>query len=170
MNDQIKRGALRWLWLSIFVIVLDQVVKQWALHHLILNKPVVILPVFNLFLAFNKGAAFSFLAKTGSFALIFFGGLAVVICAVILVWLARLPSHKHWLACGLSLVLGGAIGNLMDRVFHGYVVDFIQLHIHQYYWPTFNTADTAITIGAIIILMDILFFSKKSVKEINEHQ
>ena len=161
-NGNTERGALRWLWLSIFVIILDQITKQLALHHLILNKPVLIFPVFNLTLAFNKGAAFSFLASQGNLAVMLFSILAFVASIIILVCLAKLPGHKRWLACGLSLVFGGAIGNLMDRVYHGHVVDFIQLHIHHYYWPSFNIADTAISIGAIMILIDILFFSKKT--------
>jgi signal peptidase II len=146
-----------WFWygLSISLVLLDQWTKQLALQHFKLGQLETVTPFFDLTLAFNRGAAFSFLSDAGGWQRWFFTGISASVSAVLVVWLWRLGSRQRLLALGLSLVLGGAIGNLIDRVALGYVVDFISLHYRDYYWPAFNIADSAITCGAVLLFIDI---------------
>jgi signal peptidase II len=151
---------LKWLWLSAFVIVLDQVTKYLASTELQFHVPVAVMPSFNWFLSHNTGAAFSFLSDAGGWQRWFFIGLAAVVAVIIVSWLKKLEGQQAWLAAALSLILGGAIGNVIDRIYHGYVIDFIQWYYENYYWPSFNIADAAITVGAAILIIDGLFGSK----------
>ena len=145
---------LRWLWLSVVVIGLDQYSKYLASTELQYNVPVEVMSSFNWFLAHNTGAAFSFLSEAGGWQRWFFVGIAVLVSLFIVAWLKKLPAGQSWLAAGLALILGGGIGNVIDRLLHGYVVDFIQWYYGSYYWPSFNIADSAITLGAAIIIID----------------
>ncbi|RMF18714.1 MAG: lipoprotein signal peptidase [Gammaproteobacteria bacterium] len=149
------RGMVHWLVLSIIVFALDWLTKQWASSALTYGEPVPVVPFFNLTLLHNTGAAFSFLAGESGWQRWFFVVLAVGISVMLVVWLARLPRHDRWMAVALSLVLGGALGNLYDRVLHGYVVDFIHLYYDKYHFPAFNIADMAITAGAVMIALDV---------------
>lgn len=161
MNESVleKKTGLYWLWLAFLVIIIDQFTKYIVLQSLEFGQPLYVLPFFNLLLEHNKGAAFSFLSEAGSLAVWVFVGTAFVISMVLCYWLYRLPARSTWLGVSLALILGGAIGNLIDRIMYGYVVDFLQLHIKQWSWPIFNIADTAITIGSVMLLIDI--FKKK---------
>lgn len=159
------RGKLIWLWLSVVVVGLDQLTKYLASANLEYGRPVELLPVFDLTLLHNTGAAFSFLAGAGGWQRWLFALLAAVVSIVLVVWLKRLKAHETWLAIALALVLGGALGNLYDRVVLGYVVDFISVHYQRYYFPAFNLADSAITVGAIMLIIDTLWFSRRSVAE-----
>ena len=141
------------LGLAALVLILDQISKYFVLLHLNLFQPIEITPFFNLTLAYNTGAAFSFLNQAGGWQQWLFGIVAVFVCGVILCWIHRLPIQRLGRITALSLILGGAIGNLVDRIYYGYVVDFIDLHINQYHWPVFNIADTAITVGAIVLII-----------------
>jgi signal peptidase II len=145
---------LYFLWLSLLVIGADQITKLWVLATFHEYEVLVIWPVFNLTLVYNEGAAFSFLANAGGWQKYFFIILAVVLSIVMTVWLKRLQAHEKLTAWGLSLVIGGAIGNLIDRVAYGKVVDFLQWHWQEYYWPSFNVADAAITLGVVLLLWD----------------
>jgi len=147
---------LRFAWLSLLVVVLDQASKFWILGRFTEYQVVEVWPVFNLTLVFNKGAAFSFLADAGGWQQYFFIGLAAVVSLVLLVWLRNMRAHERLTAWGVALVLGGAVGNLIDRLVHGKVVDFLQWHWEQYYFPSFNLADSAITLGVILLLIDAL--------------
>lgn len=149
-------GMLRWLWLSGLVVVLDLGTKRLAESHLPYGEPQHILPVFNLTLLHNTGAAFSFLAGASGWQRWFFVALAIVISIVLIRWLTKLPRQDRWLPAGIALVLGGALGNLHDRIVQGYVVDFLHFHWHQYSFPAFNLADSAITVGAIMLAVDLL--------------
>ena len=151
---------LKWLWLSIIVIGLDQWTKYVASTELQFHVPLPVMPSFNWFLAHNTGAAFSFLSDAGGWQHWLFVSLAAVVSVIIISWLKKLESHQAWLAAALSLILGGAIGNVIDRIYHGYVIDFIQWYYESYYWPSFNIADAAICIGAAILIFDGLFGSK----------
>ncbi|WP_432471163.1 signal peptidase II [Amphritea sp. HPY] len=155
-----QRSALIWLWLVVVVVVLDLATKYLADTMLPYGIAHPQLPVFDLTLLYNKGAAFSFLSEAGGWQRWFFAIIAIVISGVLLVWMARTPVQQRWLGCSLALVLGGALGNLYDRVVHGYVIDYISLHYDQYYFPAFNLADTAISIGAVMLIIDMLFFSE----------
>lgn len=157
-----KAGKLVWLWLSVLVVVLDQASKYWFEHNLSLYEQIVVIPdLFSWTLAYNKGAAFSFLADQGGWQRWFFALIALGVSAVLVVWLQRLKSHERLLAVGLALVLGGALGNLYDRVVLGHVVDFILVHWQdRWFFPAFNLADSAITVGAGILILD-MFINKK---------
>lgn len=157
-----KAGKLVWLWLSALVVVLDQASKYWFEHNLSLYEQIVVIPdLFSWTLAYNKGAAFSFLADQGGWQRWFFALIALGVSAVLVVWLQRLKSHERLLAVGLALVLGGALGNLYDRVVLGHVVDFILVHWQdRWFFPAFNLADSAITVGAGILILD-MFINKK---------
>ncbi|EXJ10399.1 MULTISPECIES: signal peptidase II [Nitrincola] len=154
-------SALRWLWITVLVIVLDLGTKYWADAALIYAQPVPILPFFDLTLLYNYGAAFSFLAGAGGWQRWFFAGIAIGMSVFLLVWLKRTPAQEWWMRLALALVLGGALGNLYDRIIHGYVVDFISLHYGGWYFPAFNLADTAITLGALLLIIDMLFLAER---------
>lgn len=145
-----------WLWLALAVVLFDQVSKQLADHLLQYGQPVFILPVFDLTLMYNKGAAFSFLADQSGWQRWFFTLISAAVSIMLFVWISRLPRGTLWLPIALSLVLGGAIGNLIDRALFGHVIDFISVHWQNSYFPTFNIADSAITIGAVMMAMDVL--------------
>jgi signal peptidase II len=147
---------LRFAWLSLLVVALDQASKLWILEHFTEYQVVEVWPVFNLTLVFNRGAAFSFLADAGGWQQYFFIGLASVVSLVLLVWLRNMTAHERLTAWGVALVLGGAVGNLIDRLAHGKVVDFLQWHWEHHYFPSFNLADSAITLGVILLLIDAL--------------
>lgn len=155
---------LKWLWLSVIVFALDLATKLWASSALSLYERMPMTSFFNITLAHNSGAAFSFLADAGGWQRWFFTAVAVIVSAVIVVWLKRLPANEKLQACGLALVLGGAIGNVLDRVMHGYVVDFLDFYYGDYHWPAFNVADMAIVGGAILLIWHSLFCQPKENK------
>ena len=154
-----------WFGIAAAVVLLDQWTKNLALVQLDYGRPVPLLPVLNLTLQYNQGAAFSFLSDAGGWQRWFFSIVALVASVVIAVWLARLKPHDRLLAVSLSLILGGAIGNLWDRLQFGHVVDFISVHYHNWYFPTFNVADSAVSVGAALMILDALFASRKNVGE-----
>ena len=156
-------AARRWYWwLSGSVIVLDQVTKFLAETLLTFHQPVPVLPSFNLLLTYNTGAAFSFLAGAGGWQRWFFLGLGSLVSIGLIVWLRRLKPTETRLAAALALILGGAIGNLIDRAWLGQVIDFIQLYYQHWYWPAFNLADSAITVGAALLVLDSLWSGRAS--------
>ncbi len=145
----------RWLWLSLVIVALDQVSKQLVESSLMVYETIPLLPFFNLTLAYNEGAAFSFLSDQGGWQRWFFALVAVVVVIVLVVWLSRL-KHERLLAVSLSLVIGGALGNLLDRLFIGHVIDFLDFFYHSYHWPAFNVADIAITLGVVLMFVEAL--------------
>ena len=150
---------LSWLWLSLAVVCLDQLTKWLALAYLDPYAPLPLMPGLNFTLTYNTGAAFSFLSEAGGWQRWFLSALALGVSAVIVYCLWRLAPRHRWPAASLALVLGGAIGNLIDRLVYGHVVDFIDLYAGSHHWPTFNVADSAITLGAIILIAHALFVS-----------
>jgi signal peptidase II len=152
-----------WVWLLVtaFVILLDWQTKQWVSSALELYRPQEVLSWLNITLAHNYGAAFSFLSKASGWQRWFFVVLASGVSLLLLVWLLRLRRREWVTGLGLALILGGALGNLMDRVQLGYVVDFIDVHFGGWHYPAFNVADSAITCGVALLLLDALFFSRK---------
>ncbi|MFO1408484.1 MAG: signal peptidase II [Steroidobacteraceae bacterium] len=143
-----------WLWLSVAVVALDQASKFLVTRFFDLYERVEVLPVLDFTLLHNKGAAFSMLAGASGWQRWFFIGLAVAISVALVTWIWRAPRGDKLLPFALSLILGGAIGNAIDRVLHGYVVDFIHVHWNEAYFPAFNVADSAITVGAVLVLFD----------------
>jgi signal peptidase II len=158
-------SELPWQWygLALLILVLDQLTKQWAVAGLVENAPAAVTSFFNLTLRYNYGAAFSFLHDAGGWQRWFFAVIAVSVSALIVVWLARLPKEQWLEQLGLACILGGALGNLYDRIVLGYVVDFIEVYYQEYYWPAFNLADSAITVGAAILILDM--FRRKETDE-----
>lgn len=143
-----------WFWLSILIILLDQATKTLAETLLVMHQPIPVLPSFNFMLTYNTGAAFSFLADAGGWQRWFFLGLGAAVSIGLIVWLHRLKPEEKRLALALALILGGAVGNLIDRAWLGQVIDFIQLYYDRWYWPAFNIADSAITLGAMLLVLD----------------
>lgn len=180
-------GHVKWLWVSVGVVIADQLTKFWAVLHFGryasigdfwmhtaggeqlprgMFQRVEVLPVLDFTLMVNSGAAFSLLASGGGWQRWFFIVLAVVVIGFILYWLRTLPaSGNRLLAIGLALVLGGAFGNLIDRSAYGWVIDFIHFHWNDAYFPAFNIADSAITVGAVILFVDAFFGSGREARE-----
>jgi signal peptidase II len=149
---------LRFLSIAALVVVLDQLTKWAALKYLVRHVEVAVVPFVNLTLAYNRGAAFSFLSDAGGWQNAFFSVVAAIACAVIIYMLYRTRGRDPLVSLGLVFVLGGAVGNLVDRLLYGHVVDFIDVYYRHWHWPTFNIADSAITIGAILLILDALGF------------
>ena len=145
----------RWLWLSALVILLDQSSKLWITNRFAFGESLRVLGVFDLVLAHNTGAAFSFLHDAGGMQRWLFSIIAIA-ASVWIVWLLRRHSMQTLFALALSMILGGALGNLIDRIAYGYVVDFLHFHWNEHYFPAFNIADSAITCGAFLLIWDSL--------------
>jgi signal peptidase II len=154
-------SQLKWLWISLCVIVMDQATKQIAEAQLTPHQPVNVMPYFDWFLTYNTGAAFSLLADAGGWQRWLFTGIAIVISIVIVQWLRKLPSDETLTALSLSLILGGAIGNLIDRILLGHVIDYIQVWLGSYPFPAFNIADAAISVGAALLVLSSFFGTRK---------
>ncbi len=158
---------MKWLWLSLITVVLDQLTKKIAEAELLLHQPVAIFPGFNFTLMYNKGAAFSFLSDAGGWQRILFTSLSTIVSIFLFFWLRQISRDdqqkaNQWLQVAITLILGGAIGNLIDRALTGEVVDFIQVYYSSYYFPAFNIADSAISIGAGLLILDMLLESKRN--------
>ncbi|MGR9114158.1 MAG: signal peptidase II [Gammaproteobacteria bacterium] len=145
---------LKWLWLSFFALILDQASKLAVVSTMRLYESIQITPFFNLTYVHNTGAAFSFLSEAGGWQRWLFAALAFIISIVITAWLARLKQHETLLAVSLALVLGGAVGNLIDRLAYGYVIDFLDVYYRSWHFPAFNIADSAITLGVGLMLLE----------------
>ncbi len=148
---------LKWLVAAVIVVALDQATKLAADHWLIFHQPVPVMPFFNLTLSYNPGAAFSFLADHSGWQRWFFTILALVVSVFLIRWLHQIGNRDRWLSASIALVLGGAVGNLIDRLAYGHVIDFIQLYYRNWSWPVFNVADIAITLGVIGLIAHMLF-------------
>jgi signal peptidase II len=148
----------KWYWfiLSLVIIVCDQLSKYWLGVTLVPYKPVPILPMLNITLAYNTGAAFSFLSGAGNWHRWFFTGFSLVVSVILVIWLWRTPKQAKLQSAGISLILGGAIGNLIDRGLYGYVTDFIDVYYKYHHFATFNIADSAICVGAALLVLDLL--------------
>jgi signal peptidase II len=145
---------LKWLWLSFLALILDQWSKLAIDSAMQLYQSIQVFPFVNLTYVRNTGAAFSFLSQAGGWQRWFFAGLALTASVAITIWLTRLKKGETLLAIALSLVLGGAIGNLIDRLLYGYVIDFIDVFYQDWHWPAFNIADSAITVGVMLMIAD----------------
>ena len=170
-NPENKKGLFQfyphnlvWVGLSIVAIILDQWTKWIATEHLIYGQQNPVLPFLNWTLLHNYGAAFSFLSDAGGWQRYFFTGLAGVVSIIFLFWLMRMPKKMMVLPAAIALILGGAVGNLIDRVSLGYVVDFIHFYYNNSHFPAFNIADSAITLGTILLLIDTFFLEKQRIQ------
>ena len=148
-------GGLLYLVGAGLVVAFDQLTKQFAVDRLGLGEVYVVMPGFNLVLVLNQGAAFGFLADSGGWQRWFFVTVGIVISVLIMTTLLRKSSGGEFFKLGLMLILGGAVGNIIDRVSQGYVIDFVDLYWQSWHWPAFNVADAAISIGALFVLIDV---------------
>lgn len=164
-SDDHNGVMLPWLGLSAGIALVDQLTKVFAERTLEYAQPVEVTFFFNLTLLYNTGAAFSFLSDGSGWQRWFFIVVALGMGCFILAWLWKLRRSETWLAVALALVLGGAVGNLWDRVTLGYVVDFISVHYQSWYFPAFNIADSAITIGAVMLILDTFLTAREPVKD-----
>lgn len=155
----------KYLWVTALVIIFDQATKWVAETQLAFHKLTPVLPYFDWYLAHNKGAAFSFLADQSGWQRWFLAALTVGVSTFIFLWLKSLKPNQKYTMIALSLILGGAIGNLIDRVLLGYVIDFIQVWLGTYPWPSFNIADSAICVGAVLLIYADLFLSEKDLND-----
>ena len=161
MTKKICSTGLSWLWVAVLVLIVDHITKYLIQKYFVLYSIIPITEFFNFTLAYNKGAAFSFLDQFSGWQTWLLGGISVIVSVGILFWLTRISSKQQWLGIALALVLGGALGNLSDRLLYGHVIDFLDFHLGHWHWPTFNIADSAICVGAFMLFIDGLFFSKK---------
>ena len=155
------RSIRIWLWCALLIVLFDQASKWIALNHLQYGEPRYFLPFFNWVLIYNPGASFGLFADAGGWQRWFFTALALGVSVWITLELHK-ASEEFYYSLALTLVLGGALGNAIDRLRYGVVVDFIQLHVAGYAWPVFNVADSAITLGAILLISDQLFRKKRA--------
>lgn len=154
--------TLLWFAIAALVVLLDQLTKLWIVSDFVLGESRTITGFFNLVRAHNEGAAFSFLSDAGGWQRWFFTFLAIAISLVLIVWISRLPRHKINEGFALALILGGALGNLYDRLTLGYVVDFLDFHWAGWHFAAFNVADMGISVGAGLIIIEALFFADHS--------
>jgi signal peptidase II len=154
-SNPLLQTGWRWLWIAVIFFIIDQVTKGIAVDYFVTpGGRFEVMPFFNFTLAYNKGAAFSFLADQGGWQVIFFSTVSSVVAIGILYWLYTLPAKNWWLGIALSLILGGAMGNLYDRLVLGQVVDFIDWYYQDYHFPAFNVADSVIFLGAFMMIYD----------------
>jgi signal peptidase II len=163
MPKIITDTGLRFIWISIIAIILDQVTKQAIIGSMDLYQSIQILPFFNLTYVHNYGSAFSILYDAGGWQRYFLSALALIVSAVIVWWLRQSTKQQVLLPVAFSFILGGALGNVLDRILHGYVIDFLDFYYGSYHWPAFNVADSAIFIGAALLIIDM--FVNKETKE-----
>lgn len=151
IQERMKSKGIVWIWISILVMMIDRLSKIWMVNHLVYQEPIKILPVFNFTLAYNTGAAFSFLDHASGWQNIALGGLAFIVSLSIIYWLYKLPANNKIMNIALCLILAGALGNAWDRILYGYVIDFLSFHWGDWYFAIFNIADTAICLGAFLL-------------------
>ncbi len=167
----IKNSGLCWLWLAFITFSLDIATKLWVMSSMGYgwDHRIEILPFFNLLYVHNYGAAFSFLSEAGGWQRWLFAVLALGISAMLMYWMRKTPANQKMINIAYALVIGGALGNLFDRLVHGYVIDFLDFYVGNYHWPAFNIADSAICVGAALIILDS-FLSAKKEKQSNDEK
>ncbi|WP_022941672.1 signal peptidase II [Psychromonas hadalis] len=170
MTENTEKSGLRWLWISVIMLIIDQVTKYWTVQALELYESYEILSFFNFTYARNYGAAFSFLSDAGGWQKYFFTSIAFAVSAFLLYSLKKNSVTKRWENIAFTLVLSGAIGNVMDRLMFGYVVDFLDFDLGFYRWPTFNVADMAIFIGATMIIIGSILYPEVDEKKTDEKE
>ncbi|WFL68140.1 MULTISPECIES: signal peptidase II [Pantoea] len=154
MSKALSSTGLRWLWLVLVVIAIDFGSKMWVINNMMLHETRPLMPFLNLFYAHNYGAAFSFLADKGGWQRWFFAGIAIAIVVALLVMMYRNAASNKLTNIAYALIIGGALGNLFDRSYHGFVVDFIDFYVGDWHFATFNIADCAICIGAALVVLE----------------
>ena len=152
-----RRGRWVWYLLAVVIVVVDQASKDWVVQHFHLGERLNMLPFFDLTLVYNEGAAWSFLSDAGGWQRWLFTAISSIVSLVLIVWISRVSKHQRYLLIALTLILAGAVGNLIDRVLLGKVVDFLLVYYQHSEFPVFNVADSAITVGAFFLILDAFF-------------
>ena len=162
----LKQSGIRWLWLAIVVFIIDNGTKLLVMDSMGYGWPnrIEITPFFNLLYVHNTGAAFSFLSSAGGWQRWLFAAIAFGVCGLLTMWMRRTPVTNKMANIAYALIIGGALGNLFDRLYHGFVVDFLDFYYGNYHWPAFNIADSAICLGAVLLILDG-FKADKTVKD-----
>lgn len=160
MSKSICSTGIRWLWLAVVVLVVDLLTKFWVINNFRLGESIDLLPFFNFYYARNYGAAFSsFMGQRWALAAV-----AITISIILMVMMYRTAAKVRWSNIAFALIIGGALGNLFDRLYHGFVVDFFDFFIGDWHYPTFNVADCAICIGAVMVVLEGFIFSRNEKK------
>lgn len=154
MSKSFTSSGLRWLWVTVLVMVIDFASKQWIMANMQLHETRALMPFLNLFYAHNYGAAFSFLADKGGWQRWFFAGIAIAIAVALVVMMYRNRATQRLTNIAYAMIIGGALGNLLDRFWHGFVVDFIDFYVGDWHFATFNIADCGICIGAALVILE----------------
>ncbi|TKB44275.1 signal peptidase II [Thalassotalea mangrovi] len=154
MIMSIKNSGLKWLWLALVMLIVDQVTKQLVVAGMDLYQSIPVIPFFNLTYVHNTGAAFSFLADAGGWQRWFFSAIALGVSALLTVWMAKAKPNQRLICISYALIISGALGNLIDRLAFGYVIDFLDFYIGDNHWPAFNIADSAIFVGAALMIFE----------------
>ncbi|WP_083540983.1 signal peptidase II [Photobacterium sanguinicancri] len=159
----LKQSGVRWLWLAALVFIVDVGSKLLVMNTMEYGWPnrIELLPFFNLLYVHNYGAAFSFLSDAGGWQRWFFTAIALGVCSLLVFWMRRSPAENRLANSAYALIVGGALGNLFDRMYHGFVVDFLDFYVGNSHWPAFNIADSAICIGAAMIIIEGFIADKK---------
>ena len=169
MIKNVKSSGLSWLWLTLLLLIIDQVTKHLVTSSMDLYDSINVLPFFNITYVHNPGAAFSFLADQGGWQRWFFTAIATIASIIFVIWLAKTPKQNKLLCIAFAMLLSGAFGNLIDRVLFGYVIDFLDFYWNANHWPAFNVADSAIFIGAALMIIDS-FTSSENNNEIDANK
>ncbi len=170
MLNLLRETGLRYLWISVIVIIVDLWTKYAVLGSMKLFESIQLTSFFNLTYVRNYGAAFSFLHEAGGWQRWLFTGIAIAVSVIIIWYLKQMPKQQHRLPIAFTFILGGAIGNVYDRLVHGYVVDFLDFYVGTYHWPAFNIADSAIFVGAALLIYDMLVSGKEEATQTNEQK
>ncbi|MGF1738172.1 MULTISPECIES: signal peptidase II [Photobacterium] len=167
----LKQSGVRWLWLATLVFVIDIASKLLVMNTMEYGWPnrIELLPFFNLLYVHNTGAAFSFLSDAGGWQRWLFAAIALGVCAMLVFWMRKLPASQKLANVSYALIIGGALGNLFDRLYHGFVVDFLDFYVGTYHWPAFNIADMGICIGAGLIILEGFLSDKDKKKQAVKH-
>lgn len=163
MHDILKNTGLRFLWISVLGFTLDQITKHIVVAEMSLYQSIQLTGFFNLTYVHNYGAAFSFLYDAGGWQRYFLSAIAIIVSIIIVWWLRQASKQQVLLPVAFAFILGGALGNVFDRMLHGYVIDFLDFYYGSYHWPAFNVADSVIFIGAVLLIIDM--FKNKEEKE-----
>ncbi|MDC0609391.1 signal peptidase II [Vibrio sp.] len=160
----IKQSGLRWLWLALLIFIADIGIKLVVMNTMGYGweNRLEVLPFFNLTYVHNPGAAFSFLSNQSGWQRWLFTGIAFLVVLLLAYWMRKLPAEEKWHNCSYALIIGGAVGNVFDRIVHGFVIDYLDFYIGNTHYPAFNLADSAICIGAVMLVFD--GFRKKEVQ------
>lgn len=162
MLNMLRQTGLRFLWITLIVLIADQWTKTAIVDSMQLYQSIQITGFFNFTYVHNYGAAFSFLHDASGWQRWFFAAIAIVVSGLILYWLKQTSRGQLRLPIAFTLILGGAIGNVYDRLVHGYVIDFLDFYYQQWHWPAFNIADSAIFLGAALLIIDMLLSDENS--------